>query len=150
MRILLLVAALVSILCPLTAKAEVLAVCGSTEALKAGYAGAPAVLEPESGFPGATTPLALWRDAKGFDVVLNWGLKEQHSLRAEGSEIMANELGAQLIHLLVARAGTKSLEHFVFTLDDDAGGELIWDAPGDAAGNDNELVTACIKPNRSQ
>ena len=145
MRILLLVVALVSILSAGTVKAEVLAVCGDMAALKAGYAGDLGAIQPESGLRGAMTPLALWRDAKGFDVVLNWGLKDQHSLRAEGADIMANELGAQLIHLLVVRMETKSLEHFVFSLDDDAGGELIWDASSDT-GNDSELVTACIKP----
>ena len=146
MRSLLLVAALLSVLSPAAAKAEVLAVCGDMAALKAGYLGGLGAIEAESGLSGAMTPLALWRDAKGFDVVLNWGLKDQHSLRAEGADIMANELGAQLIHLLVVRVGTKSLEHFVFSLDDDAGGELIWDASGDPPESDNELVTACLKP----
>jgi len=146
MRSLLLVAALLSVLSPAAAKAEVLVVCGDMAALKAGYPGGLGAIEAESGLSGTMTPLALWHDAKGFDVVLNWGLKDQHSLRAEGADIMANELGTELIHLLVARPGTKNLEHFVFSLNDDAAGELIWDASSDAPESDNELVTACFKP----
>ena len=145
MRTLILVTALVSLLSPLSAQAEILAVCGDAVALKVGYAGVLGVSGPDIAGAQAVPPLALSRDAKGFDVMLNWGERDQHSLRAEGADIVANDLGG-LIHLLVVRPATKSLEHFVFSLDDDSGGDLIWDAPGGAAGSDNEIVMACTKP----
>jgi len=127
------------------AKAEVLAVCGVSAAYSKA-AISTSVVEPEA---GAATPLALWRDATGFDLLLNWGERDQHSLRAEGADIVGNELGSELIHLVVIRAGSHGLEHFLFSFENDSPGELIWNAPGDAAGA-GELIsheTTCLRAN---
>lgn len=146
MRSLRFLAVLVPFLCPVVANAAVLAVCGNEAGLNPasyGLLGTAETGTPE-GAPGMT-PLALWRDADGFDVLLNWGQQDQRSLRSEGAEIMGNELGPDLIHLVVVPAGAHRLEHFLFSLDDHAEGELIWNAP-DALGNNTEVVTACARP----
>jgi hypothetical protein len=138
-------AALLLALSPAAVKAEVVAVCGTS----VGYSHAAistAALEPET---AGAMPLALWRDAKGFDLLLNWGERDQHSLRAEGADIVGNELGSELIHLVVIRAGSHGLEHFLFSFENDSPGELIWNAPGDAAGA-GELIsheTTCLRAN---
>ena len=149
MRTVFLVSALLSLACPMVANADILAVCGREAAPNlARYANIAPVrlIEPDAtGDPSAMASLALVRDAKGFDVVMNWGEENQFSLRAQGADIVGNEMGPDFIHLIVFRTGGHSLEHFLFNLDDQAG-ELIWDAP------DNTEVsasnTACIKPNR--
>ena len=74
---------------------------------------------------GAVSQIALARDDKGFDVVLNWHDEGEQSLRASGADIFDMALGANLIHLMVA-GGADSLEHFLFSLDDDGAGELLW------------------------
>ena len=42
--------------------------------------------------------VALWRDDIGFDVLINWGETDQHSLRADGAQIIGaapnSELGS--------------------------------------------------------
>ena len=38
----------------------------------------------------ATSQLALWRDADGFDILLNWGAQNQLSLRAKGANVMGS------------------------------------------------------------
>src|SRR5258708_31445049 len=73
---------------------------------------------------GAVSQVALARDDKGFDVVLNWHDVGEQSLRASGADILDMALGANLIHLMVAR-GADSLEHFLFSLDDDGAGQLL-------------------------
>ena len=81
---------------------------------------------------GAVAQVALVRDDKGFDVVLNWHDEGEQSLRASGADIFDMALGANLIHLMVA-GGADSLQHFLFSLDDDGAGELLWSsASGDA------------------
>jgi len=149
MRSVFLISAFLSLLCPIAANAEVLAVCGrAANPDLARYATIAPVrlLEPDAASdPLAMASLALVRDAKGFDVVMNWGEENQASLRAQGADISGTELGPDFIHLIVFRAGEHGLEHFLFTLDDKAG-ELIWDGPGNAEDSGSNI--ACIKPNR--
>ena len=129
-------------LCPQVANAEVLAVCGSS----AGYS--QAAIETGSLQPDAAVamPLALWRDAKGFDLLLNWGKGDQKSLRAAGADIVGNELGNQLIHLVVIRPDSQGLEHFLFSFENDSAGELIWNAPSATGADDAaSYETTCTK-----
>ena len=79
---------------------------------------------------GAVSRVALARDDKGFDVVLNWHDEGEQSLRASGADILDTTLGDNLIHLMVA-GGAGSLEHFLFSLDDDGAGELLWSRASD-------------------
>ena len=140
-----LLAALVLVLSPAAAGAEVLAVCGAPT----GYTNAvvsSALVRPVAGLG---TPLALSHDAKGYDLLVNWGEKSQHSLRAEGADVQGDALGSELIHLVVIREGSHSLEHFLFSFEDEDGpGDLIWNAPSDAPGTGRELdsyETTCLK-----
>ena len=147
MRLFLLSAALVSLLFPIAAKAEFLAVCGTAKTqATASYGSTVALSMIEPGNTEATSQLALWHDAKGFDVVLNWGQQNQLSLRATGADIMGAEMGADLIHIVVARAGASGLDHFLFSWDDQAVGEVFWSASAPANRGDDEVVMACIKP----
>jgi len=145
MRRLFLAASLLLTLASASAGAEVVAVCGTPAA---GLL-SPAALQSAPDAEGApSVPLALWRDANGFDLLLNWGEQSQHSLRAEGADIMGNELGSELIHLVVVRPGAHGLEHFVFSFADDAPGEMVWNAPGDAAASSDQVLsyeTTCFK-----
>jgi hypothetical protein len=152
MRTVFLVSAFLSLLCPMTANADVLAVCGraaSPDVTRYANIAPVRLIEPEAAdAPSAMTSLALVRDAKGFDVVMNWGEENQLSLRAQGADITGNEMGPDFIHLIVFRAGGHRLEHFLFNLDDQAG-ELIWNA-SDETLEDKDVSTfdtACIKPN---
>lgn len=144
MRRLLLSAALFFVFSPVAANAEVVAICGKS----VGYANA-AISAPVLGSEETVaTPLALWRDAEGFDLLLNWGEPDQHSLRADGAEIIGNELGSELIHLVVIRLGTQGLEHFLFSLEEDSPGELIWNAPASKGQDSNGVLsyqTTCFK-----
>jgi hypothetical protein len=79
---------------------------------------------------GAMSRVALARDDKGFDVVLNWHDEGEQSLRASGADILDMALGNNLIHLMVA-GGADGLEHFLFSLDDDGAGELLWSRASD-------------------
>ncbi len=79
---------------------------------------------------GAMSQVALTRDDKGFDVVLNWHDEGEQSLRASDADILDTTLGDNLIHLMVA-GGAGSLEHFLFSLDDDGAGELLWSRASD-------------------
>ena len=146
----LITAALVTIASPVSA--EVLAVCGN---LNAQLSRAPAAILssaqglPEAVFPAAQAQLALVRDSEGFDLLLNWGELNQKSLRAEGADILGNEMAANFVHLVVARNKTGSLEHFLFSLRDQGFGELLWTAAPDSKSDDAEIVTAesvCVRP----
>ena len=68
--------------------------------------------------------IALWRDDDGFDVLMNWGETDQHSLRADGAQIIGAAPSSELVHLMVAH-GDGGLEHFLFSLDEDGSGELL-------------------------
>ena len=138
--------ALLLLLSPAALNAEVLAVCGVSAGYSKAALSAPLV-EPEA---AVAAPLALWRDAKGFDLLFNWGGQNQHSLRAEGADILGNELGNELVHLVVVRAGAHELEHFLFSFENDSSGELIWNGPDSTPGAHNEALSyeaVCVKPN---
>ena len=151
MRIFLLSVALGSFFSSAAANAQILSVCGKPETLSTVSYGTPTIWqrgeEPIPEALGSRSQIALLRDASGFDVVLNWGETSQVSLRAQGAQIMGNEMGADLVHLIVARPASHSLEHFLFTFEDDAAGELIWNGSSD--GDDEGVVsyeTSCTKP----
>ena len=138
------------------AAAEVIAACGHLASQQAerthGAAGlrATQLLLSEQPAPLPKTPIALWRDSAGFDVLLNWGAQNQRSLRAEGAEIIGNEAGAGSVHLIVARSETPSMEHFLFSFPDSRPGELVWSAAKDANDENSGVVTlgsVCVKTN---
>jgi len=83
--------------------------------------------------------IALWHDENGFDILLNWGDEDQHSLRREGAEILGDSPTFDIVHLIVVREG--QLEHFLFDLDERGSGELLRSA---AEGADESSV--CIPP----
>jgi len=94
--------------------------------------------------PGSAPQIALARDPRGFDVVLNWHDEDEQSLRASGADIFDMELGANLVHLMVAR-DAENLEHFLFSLDGDGAGELLWNsATGESDARTSRSV--CAKP----
>ena len=100
-----------STLIPTTGRAEILAVCGGASA-QANLGVLRTTLDAET----APTPrIALWHDAEGFDLLLNWGAQTQRSLRAENAEIIGNEMGSDLVHLMVIRGKAKDIEHFLFS-----------------------------------
>jgi len=153
MRLFLLSAALGAVLSLGVANAEVLAVCGKAEALSPVSFGSQGAWQAgEEAVPqalGKVNQIALLRDSAGFDVALNWGERSQVSLRAEGAQIMGNELGLDLIHLIVARTNSHSLEHFLFSFEDDSRGELIWSASGDGDEAHDGIVSydvSCTRP----
>ncbi len=153
MRLFLLSAVLGALLSSAVANAEVLAVCGKADALSTVSYGNSGVWQAgEEAIPralGKANQIALLRDSAGFDVVLNWGEKSQLSLRAEGAEILGNELGADLVHLIVARTNSHSLEHFLFSFEDDFRGELVWSASSEGDEGHEGVVsyeTSCSKP----
>jgi hypothetical protein len=86
--------------------------------------------------------IALWRDDKGFDILVNFGKRDQHSLRADGAQILGMAPDNELVHLMVAR-GDGGLEHFLFDLDANGAGELL----RSSSDNDVPDITAvCVKP----
>ncbi len=128
------------------ASAEVLAVCGEPQKEPAGLSAMLGITPASS---GDVAQLALVRDASGFDIVLNWGDPSQHSLRAEGADILGDQLDGNFFHLLVARPQGLGLEHFLFNLEDLGPGELVWSAADSANNSEPEAVTlasACVKP----
>ena len=91
--------------------------------------------------PAMAPQIALARDERGFDVVLNWRNDGEKSLRAAGADIYGMETGPNLVHLMVERdAG--NLEHFLFSLDDDGAGELLWSDETDA----HAARSVCARP----
>ena len=147
MRVFLPSIALACLLWPGISNAEVLAVCGAADAASTASYGSAAILQALKPNRAAGSQLALWHDAKGFDVLLNWGAQDQVSLRAKGAEIMGNELGDDLVHVVVAREGANSLEHFLLSWDDPSVGRLIWNAPSGEGGDDVlSYEMACIRP----
>jgi hypothetical protein len=131
-----------STLLPTAGSAEVLAVCGGVAAQAN-----PGVLRTTLDAETALTPrIALWHDAEGFDLLLNWGAQTQRSLRAENAEIIGNEMGSDLVHLMVIRGKAKDIEHFLFSFEEDAPGQLIWNGPEQAAEDGAPSSdTACFK-----
>jgi len=53
-------------------------------------------------------------------------------------------LGDNLIHLMVA-GGAGSLEHFLFSLDDDGAGELLWSRASDDS-DSHTSRSVCTSP----
>jgi hypothetical protein len=86
--------------------------------------------------------IALWQDDKGFDILMNWGKRDQHSLRADGAQILGMAPSSEFVHLMVAH-GDGGLEHFLFDLDADGSGELLRSSSDDDVPDTNAL---CVKP----
>ena len=91
--------------------------------------------------------IALWHDDDGFDVLVNWGETDEHSLRADGAQIIGAAPGSDLVHLMVAY-GDGALEHFLFSLDKDGSGELLRSGASDAPGGStfDSANAVCVKP----
>jgi hypothetical protein len=85
--------------------------------------------------------IALWKDEKGFDILVNWGRDDQHSLRADGAQILGMAPDTELVHLMVAHSDG-GLEQFLFSLDVTGSGELLRSVSGDGP----ELSAICVKP----
>ena len=136
--------------------AEVIAACGHLAPQQAERTPGAASLRTtqlllsEQAETALKTPIALWRDAAGFDILLNWGEQSQRSLRAEGAQIIGNEASAGAVHLIVARSETPSMEHFLFSFPDSRPGELVCSAAKDANDENSGVVTlgsVCVKTN---
>ena len=84
--------------------------------------------------------IALWKDDNGFDILVNWGKSSQHSLRADGAQILGMAPDPELVHLMVAHSDG-GLEHFLFSLDLNGSGELL---RSPSEGSDTSAV--CVKP----
>ena len=97
---------------------------------------------PLSGRPdaGDDSLIALWKDDNGFDILVNWGKSDQHSLRADGAQILGAAPDPELVHLMVAHSDG-GLEHFLFSLDANGSGELL---RSPSEGSDTSAV--CVKP----
>ena len=127
------------------ASAELVTVCAaSTQSANRESRPSPRLtaIIPLSGQSGADEDslIALTHDENGFDLLLNWGESSEHSLRAEGAEIIGAEPSPELVHLMVAH-DNGSLEHFLFNLDENGSGELLRSS---ASENDSDSV--CAKP----
>ena len=92
---------------------------------------------------GDESLIALWKDDNGFDILVNWGKSNQHSLRANGAEILGMAPDPELVHLMVAHSDG-GLEHFLFSLDANGSGELLRSASDD--GPDTNAL--CMKPTK--
>ena len=92
------------------------------------------------------TLIALVEEDDDFDILVNWGKGDQHSLRADGAQILGMANGPELVHLMVSH-GDGGLEHFLFSLDANGSGELLRSAAGDVPGSAPEPSNAvCVKP----
>jgi hypothetical protein len=143
------VTAAASVVAP--ASAQVLTVCANPAQASATTERFPTrrladAIIPLSGRTDTTidddTLIALWQDDKGFDILMNFGKRDQHSLRAEGAQILGMAPDNELVHLMVAH-GDGGLEHFLFDLDEIGAGELL----RSSSNNDVPDATAvCVKP----
>lgn len=86
--------------------------------------------------------IALWQDDRGFDIVANWGESDQHSLRADGAQIIGMAPNSELVHLMVAHA-EGGIEQFLFELDANGSGQLLRSLGGDAPASSNAV---CVQP----
>jgi len=147
------VTAIASIVTAASAQAQVLTVCASPAQSSAIPDRFPSprladAIIPLSGRADTdeNTLIALWKDDKGFDILVNWGESDQHSLRADGAQIVGMAPSSELVHLMVAH-GDGGLEHFLFSLDANGSGELLrslaGDVPDAAPVSSN---TVCAKP----
>jgi hypothetical protein len=91
--------------------------------------------------------IALWQDDNGFDILMNWGESDQHSLRADGAQIIGAAPSSELVHLMVAHADG-GLEHFLFSLDAEGSGEVLRSLAGDIPSSSAPSSTnaVCVKP----
>jgi hypothetical protein len=92
---------------------------------------------------GDESLIALWKDDIGFDILVDWGKSNQHSMRADGAEILGMAPDPELVHLMVAHSDG-GLEHFLFSLDANGSGELLRSASDD--GPDTNAL--CVKPTK--
>ena len=86
--------------------------------------------------------IALWQDDGGFGILVNWGESDQHSLRADGAQIIGMAPNSELVHLMVAHADG-NIEQFLFNLDTNGSGELLRSAAGDASASSKAV---CVEP----
>jgi hypothetical protein len=135
------------------ASAEVLTVCANPEQLSSSSERFPSRRFADAIIPlsGRTTAdddalIALWQDDAGFDILVNWGESDQHSLRADGAQILGMAPSLELVHLMVSH-GDGNLEHFLFSLDADGYGELLRSLAGDIPGAEPVSSNGvCAKP----
>jgi hypothetical protein len=145
------VTATASIVTP--ASAQLLTVCASSAQSSAAPQRFPSrkladALIPLSGRANANHDalIALWQDDEGFDILVNWGARDQRSLRADGAQILGMTPSPDLVHLMVAHSDG-GLEHFLFNLDATGSGELLRSLADDVSGSDAESSNAvCVKP----
>jgi hypothetical protein len=130
------------------ASAQVLTVCANSAQSSATAERFPSRHLAESIIPLSERPdtsddtlIALWKDDNGFDILVNWGKSDQHSLRADGAEILGMAPDSELVHLMVAHSDG-GLEHFLFSLDENGSGELLR-----SASDSPDTSAACVKPN---
>ena len=123
--------------------AEVLTVCqsASTPAASQVIGSLMRISNPTEADTGL---VALTRDEHGFDILENFGQSSQHSLRDQGDEILGLPLSDELVHLMVEHQGG-SLEHFLFSLDDQGSGELLRSAEGAGLESDTSKAV-CTRP----
>jgi hypothetical protein len=88
--------------------------------------------------------IALTRDERGFDLILNWHQRAEHSLRAAGVDVLGMELGS-LIHLMVP-SSQERVEQYLFNLDEDGSGDLLWNSGASQRDDDTSVKFACAKP----
>ena len=132
------------------AATEIVTICGSQPAIVQAPSGSRdfqlsrvLALSAESTNPIGNTSIALLRDERGFDLVVNWHQQGEHSLRAAGADILGMDLGS-LIHLMVADE-QKHIEHYLFSLDEDGAGDLLWNSES-LREDDAPSSFACTKP----
>lgn len=132
------------------AATEVVTVCGSHPATVQAPSGSRdfqlsrvLALSAETIDPIGNKSIALVRDERGFDLVINWHQQGEHSLRAGGADILEMDLGS-LIHLMVADE-QKHVEHYLFSLDEDGAGDLLWNSES-LREDDAASSFACTKP----
>ena len=133
------------------ASAEILTVCANSTQSSAASEWLPSRSLADAIIPlgGRTDPsnaamIALWRDDIGFDVLVNWGETGEHSLRADGAQIIGAAPSSDLVHLMVAHA-EGDLEHFLFSLHEDGSGELMRSSASDG-GPAAPSNAVCAKP----
>jgi hypothetical protein len=135
------------------ASAEILTVCANSTQSSASFERLPpgrfaSTIIPLSGQARIEDDalIALWRDDKGFDILVNWHESDEHSLRAEGAQVIGAAPSPALVHLMVAYPDG-ALEHFLFSLNDKGAGELLRSASSDAPGASSfESNAICVKP----
>ena len=94
--------------------------------------------------PAVDDSIALTRDERGYDLIINWHQKGEHSLRAAGADILGLEFGG-LTHLMVA-GGRKHVENYLFTLDEGGAGDLLWSGEASLGQDDTSSNFICTKP----